>query len=76
MKGNGDEFDVRLVFDDNGELDDVQPGEGTKGYKREKIETLRGRNFFSSTNLFYGHGSPGYTIYKTKSGYIMITKPQ
>jgi hypothetical protein len=76
MKGNGDEFEVRLIFDDNGELADVQPGEGTEKYERIQIDTLRGKNFFSSTTVLYGHGSPGYTVYKTRSGYIIITKPQ
>lgn len=76
MKGNGDEFEVRLIFDDNGELADVRPLKGTKGYERIEIGTLRGKNFFSSTTVLYGHGSPGYTIYKTSSGYIQIIKPQ
>ncbi len=76
MKGNGDEFEVRLIFDDNGELADVQPVKGTEGYQRDNLDTLKGKNFFSATTVLYGHGSPGYTVYKTRSGYLIITKPQ
>ena len=72
----GDKFEVILVFDDEGQLADVQPGTGTKGYQRKRINELIGKNIFSATALFYGHGSPGYTIYKTTSGYIQIIKPQ
>jgi hypothetical protein len=77
MIGNGDTFEVKLIFDDNGELADVEPGNGTEGYKKEKLEgNLRGKNFFSASVVLYGHGSPGYTIYKTTGGYVIIIKPQ
>jgi hypothetical protein len=72
----GDKFEVILVFDNEGQLADVQPGVGTKGYQRKKINELIGKNIFSANVLFYGHGSPGYTIYKTTNGYIQIIKPQ
>jgi hypothetical protein len=78
MKGEnlGDKFEVILIFDDEGQLADVQPGKGTKGYKRKKIEKFNKEKIFCETALLYGHGSPGYTIYKTTSGYIQIIKPQ
>jgi hypothetical protein len=72
----GDKFEVILVFGDDGRLADVQPGTGTKDYKREEIYELNLKNIFSESALLYGHGSPGYTIYHTTSGYIKIEKPQ
>jgi hypothetical protein len=76
QKKLGDKFEVILVFDDDGKLADVQPGKGTKGYERKKINEFNPKKIFSETALLYGHGSPGYTIYKTTSGYIQIIKPQ
>jgi len=75
-KGKGDFFEVVLTFDDNGELVKVEPSKNTEGYKVEEIKSLEGLKFYSSTVLLYGHGSPGYVIYKTSTGYIKVTKPQ
>jgi hypothetical protein len=72
----GDKFEVILIFDDNGQLADVQPGKGTQGYERKRINEFNSEKIFCKTALLYGHGSPGYTIYKTTSGYIQIIKPQ
>jgi hypothetical protein len=72
----GDKFEVILVFDDEGQLADVQPGKGTEGYERKRIKKFNKEKIFCETALLYGHGSPGYTIYKTTNGYIQIIKPQ
>lgn len=75
-KGKGDFFEVVLFFDKNGELEKVEPGKNTKEYEVQWIPSLEGLNFFSATAVLYGHGSPGYTVYKTSSGYIRVRKPQ
>ncbi len=76
MQENGDVFEVQLVFDGNGQLVDVQPGTDTKGYTVETVNSLQGRNLFSASTVLYGHGSPGYTIYRTSAGYKIVYKPQ
>jgi len=71
-----DEFEVKLIFK-NGELDDVEPL--VKDYKKSMLpqeEGLMGLNIMSCTSALLGHGSPGYTIFKTTRGYIIIRKPQ
>lgn len=75
-KGKGDFFEVVLTFGDNGELVKVEPSKNTEGYKVEEIESLEGLKFYSANVLLYGHGSPGYVIYKTSTGYIKVAKPQ
>lgn len=76
MERIGDEFDVTLKFDENGELYDVVPINPGREYKVEKLTTLRDLNFYQATVVLYGHGSPGYTVYKTTDGYIIVRKPQ
>lgn len=72
-----DEFEVKLIFK-NGELFDVEPL--GQDYEKGKIlpqeKGLMGLNIMSSTSLLLGHGSPGYTIYRTTRGYVIIRKPQ
>lgn len=78
-----DKFELTLIFDEAGELYDVLPGRGTEGYKREEpkknLQDLcekSGLRILSGTIMLYGHGSPGWVIYRTSQGYIRVWKPQ
>jgi hypothetical protein len=48
----GDKFEVILVFDDEGQLADVQPGKGTEGYERKRIKNLTRKKFFAKPLYF------------------------
>ena len=69
-------YKVELVFDDAGELTDVNPvdGGGKEKKKDIKISDLIEKKLkkLTSHTFFYGSGSPGCVTYKTSSGYITI----
>jgi hypothetical protein len=75
-KSKRDFFELVFYFDDDGQLERVEPGKNTEGYKVEEIKSLDGLNFYCATALLYGHGSPGFTTIRLGSGYIKIIKPQ
>ena len=75
-KSKRDFFELVFFFDDDGQLEKVEPAKNTEGYTVDLIKSLDGLNFFCATTLHYGHGSPGYIVIKTSAGEIIIRKPQ
>ena len=69
-------FEVRLIFDNDGDLIDVEPlmVSKTPEGNHVKLETLtQGKmNKISSHTLMFSWGSPGCVIFKTKTGYVRI----
>ena len=71
---------VILVFDNNGELEDVKPGEGGNktviGKPGQPLDIARlteaGMKQLQLHPFLYGFGSPGCVVFKTSNGYIRI----
>ena len=72
---------VRLIFDNNGELEDVEPLErgekvrlGNPGAAVDINRLLEGTSikYFALHPILYGFGNPECQVYQTSSGYIRI----
>ncbi|MFO8240470.1 MAG: hypothetical protein R6T90_05685 [Dissulfuribacterales bacterium] len=72
-------YKVELVFDDAGELTDVNPvdvgqKEKTKNIEISSLTEKRLKRLIPHT-FFYGNGSPGCATYRTSDGYVTICWP-